>query len=389
MTSCAIGVGASRGYAPYSNGIGLGATEHGPGPGRAGYTEIAPGEQLVRGRKYYSPNKSVFLVFQGDGNLVIYPGNGGKAIWNTGTQGHGATQAVLQTDGNLVVYAGGKALWNSQSHGNPGSRLWIQDDGNVVVYNKANRPVYVSHTTGGTPPNSGNVFSDIVEGIADVVTAPVRAVAMVTESIPVLGDVTRIVSDAASAPGNIATSIASGARLDHVAVNALKAQLKLVKDVAPYAQTVVSLVPGIGSGVAAAVGAGVALAEGQNITEAVKAGVRGAIPGGPLVQAGFDAALKVAAGENVGKAVLEGARAQLSPAAQKAFDVGLAVVTGEKIQTALANGLASLAPAQLQTIVAAGQKAIGTMPGLSNALKSVAPGAATQGFQIALPPLPG
>lgn len=202
-------------------------------------------------------------------------------------------------------------------------------------------------------------------------------------NIPVVGDVVNIVEEAAAAPFKIAIAIGSGARLDHVALGALKDQLKIAKDVAPYAATVVSLVPGIGSGAAAAIGMGAALAEGRSITEAVKAGVRGAIPGGPLVQAGFDAAMKVASGENVGQVALETARSQLPATAQKAFDIGLAVATGEKIQTALAKGLASLAPGQMQTILAAGEHALTTVPGLSDAIKSVAPGAATQGFKLA------
>jgi hypothetical protein len=203
------------------------------------------------------------------------------------------------------------------------------------------------------------------------------------EAIPVLGDATKIVAEAAAAPFKIAIAIGSGARLDHVALGALKDQLKVAKDVAPYATTVVSLVPGVGSGVAAAIGMGAALAEGRSIEAAAKAAIRDAIPGGPLVQAGFDAALKVASGENVGQAALETARSQLPATAQKAFDIGLAVATGEKIQTALANGLASIAPGQMQTILAAGEHALTTVPGLSDALKNVAPGAATQGFKLA------
>lgn len=349
-------------------GIGVG--------GRIISETLAPGHHLLASDALTSPNGKGRLEMQTDGNLVLYGPSG--ALWNTGK--NGGVRAEMQTDGNFVVYnAAGHSVFDTKTSGRPGSRLVFQDDGNLVVYER-NTPYWQAHTTGWTPPNPSKGAGTI---LLDIATAPIHAVAAVTSKIPVVGDLTHIVDEAAAAPGNIATAIASGARLDHVAVNALKDQLRIVKDVAPYAQTVVSLIPGVGSGVAAAVGAGVALAEGQSITEALKSGIRGALPGGPLVQAGFDAALKVAAGGNVAQAVLEGARAQLSPAAQKAFDVGLAVVTGEKIQTALANGLTSLAPAQLQTIVAAGQKAISGAPDLTDALKSMAPGAATQGFQIA------
>ena len=229
----------------------------------------------------------------------------------------------------------------------------------------------------------GNIFGDIVKVVTAPITAPIKAIAKVTAKIPVLGNITHIVSEAASAPANVAVSIASGERLDHVAMDALKAQLKIVKDVAPYATTVISFVPGIGSGVAAAIGAGAALAEGQSITDAIKSAVRSAIPGGPLVQAGFDVAMKVGSGENVAKAALESARGVLPPAAQKAFDIGLAVASGEKIQTALAKGLLSLAGTQLQAVLGAGADAIAKTPGLSDALKTVEAGPASEGFHLA------
>lgn len=202
--------------------------------------------------------------------------------------------------------------------------------------------------------------------------------------IPVVGDIAHIVGEVYSAPFNLAASIVKGERLDHALLDSLKGQIKIVKDVAPYAQTVVSLVPGVGTGVAAAIGAGAALAEGKSLDGIAKAAIKGALPGGAVAAAAFDVAMKAASGENVGKAALESAR-NLVPAgpAQKAFDIGVAVATGEKLQNAVVRGLTSLAPAQLQDIAAVGQKAISTTPGLSDALKSVAPGAATQGFQLA------
>lgn len=93
-----------------------------------------------------------------------------------------------------------------------------------------------------------------------------------------------------------AGEIASGKRLDKAALNHLSREVKSVKAVAPYAQMVLSFVPGVGQGISAGIGAGLALAEGQPITDALVAGVKGAIPGGPLAQAAFD----------VGMAAIEG-----------------------------------------------------------------------------------
>lgn len=205
----------------------------------------------------------------------------------------------------------------------------------------------------------------------------------IVENVPILGDIVKIVGEAAAAPFDLAIAIGSGARLDHALVGALKQQLKIVKDVAPYAQTIVSLVPGLGTGVAAMIGAGAALAEGKSIDDIAIAAIRGAIPGGAASVAAFDVATKVAKGENVAQAAIQGARDLLPPGpAQKAFDVGVAVATGQKIQTALANGLMSLAPGQLQNIIAAGKAAVASVPGLTDAIKTLS-GPATDGFRAA------
>ena len=75
------------------------------------------------------------LALQIDGNLVFYDDELGVALWSAGKQRSAAGQALMQNDGNSVVYdAGGGALWSTGTVGNPGARLAIQDDGNLVVY---------------------------------------------------------------------------------------------------------------------------------------------------------------------------------------------------------------------------------------------------------------
>ena len=79
---------------------------------------IAANTVLKRNKLYYSPDKKHYLVFQGDGNLVIYrkAGTSSTAIWNTGTSGDSGAKAVFQKDGNLVVYNFlNNAVWDSVS----------------------------------------------------------------------------------------------------------------------------------------------------------------------------------------------------------------------------------------------------------------------------------
>lgn len=204
---------------------------------------------------------------------------------------------------------------------------------------------------------------------------PLEAIA----KIPVLGPIVK----AAASPVTTAIHLAEGQPINQAAIAFLKDNVGAVKAVAPYAATVISLVPGIGTGVAAAIAAGAALAEGKPISQALTDAVRSAIPGGAIAQAGFDMARKIASGENVGKAALETARAQLPAEAQKAFDVGLAVVSGKKLQDAIAAAVTSFAPAELQQVLNVGAKAVQTTKGLVDIAKGLPTDIARQGLTLA------
>ena len=231
--------------------------------------------------------------------------------------------------------------------------------------------------------SAGKAAGKAVGGAIKTASDAADAIGKAAGNIPVLGDATRLVTDAAASPLKLAKSIASGTRIDRALVKSIKDQVRIVREAAPYAQTVLSVVPGVGSGVSAAIGAGVALAEGRSIDEAAKAALRSAIPGGPVAVAGFDAALKVAQGKNVGQAALESARALVPPEARSAFDVGLAVVTGENIQTALVQGFTSMARDQLNGIAADWTQSISSNPTILNALATIPPDV-KQGYAIAM-----
>ena len=86
---------------------------------------------------------------QSDGNLVEYLASSRSPRWETGTSGNFGAYAVVQADGDFVVYPKGKsapppgdptlALWSSGSFGHPGSLVKLQDDGVVVVHAAADR----------------------------------------------------------------------------------------------------------------------------------------------------------------------------------------------------------------------------------------------------------
>jgi hypothetical protein len=85
------------------------------------------------------------LIFQSDGNLVLYQGADFKpenALWAADRVDSSVERLIMQSDGNLVLYrTDNGSAWASNTNGNPNSRLMIQDDGNLVIY-KGNVPVW-------------------------------------------------------------------------------------------------------------------------------------------------------------------------------------------------------------------------------------------------------
>lgn len=99
--------------------------------------------RLLAGQTLVSANRRYRLAFQGDGNLVLYDDVEAKALWASDTAAFGAGQAVVQGDGNFVVYdAQGAARWASGTAGNAGAYLLVQTDGNLVVYGAGGQPVW-------------------------------------------------------------------------------------------------------------------------------------------------------------------------------------------------------------------------------------------------------
>lgn len=106
---------------------------------------------LSAGQRLQSPNGVYEAVMQGDGNFVLYGPAG--AMWHTGTSGSGANRAVVQSDGNLVLYnAAGQWKWQSRTDGKGAGFLQVQDDGNLVLYSASSKWIWQTYTYPGYQP---------------------------------------------------------------------------------------------------------------------------------------------------------------------------------------------------------------------------------------------
>ncbi len=199
----------------------------------------------------------------------------------------------------------------------------------------------VGRAIGGAASAVGKIGP--VRDIARAASGIARTVSKAAETvgkIPILGDVARGgIAAARLALGPAAIAIDAGSRLargedlGRALTGAVGGQIDAIRDQLKLAEMVAPFVPGIGTGVAAALGAANALAAGRPITEAVLAAARGALPGGKIAQAAFDVATNLAKGKNIGEAALGALRDQLpgGPAAQTAFDTALNLAKGKNI----------------------------------------------------------
>ena len=98
-------------------------------------SSLYQGDQMDIGSTRWSPNGRYLLTLQSDGNLVIYRKPSNRAVWSSQTQGRGVDKAVMQYDGNFVLYtAEYAARWHTGTDLKPANFLLLQDDGNLVIY---------------------------------------------------------------------------------------------------------------------------------------------------------------------------------------------------------------------------------------------------------------
>jgi hypothetical protein len=105
---------------------------------------ISAGQTLPAGTSICSSDGLWRAFNQTDGNFVVYSagGSGGMsggetAHWASNTHDNVPGAIVYQGDGNLVMYKSGRAVWSTGTAGRtcgPDCQLWMQSDSNLVLY---------------------------------------------------------------------------------------------------------------------------------------------------------------------------------------------------------------------------------------------------------------
>lgn len=347
---------------------------------------LGPGESLGPGDAMHNPSGKAILQLQRDGNLVLFRANGWGAdegaLWHTGTNGKPVARATMQTDGNFVLYDGRNgARWASGTQGHPGSRLVLQDDGHLVIY-QGHNPVWGSGTSNyeDTIHKGGGGLTHFVSRLANAVGGGLVSDAYNTVSKvakPVV-DVLHVVYPptlVASAMGDLAERIAHGENVFDAVKASAQGGLTNLQRAAPYIETIVSVVPGVGPELAAGLAVGIALAEGEPLSEVAVDGALAALPGGALAHQAAKAAIVFGSALLQGKpldvAAMGAARSALpkEPAYYRAaFDVGVGLAQGKSLQSVGFQGVKDLL---------AGDSAMQALE-----LQKLAPGLLAQGKNI-------
>lgn len=116
---------------------------------------IPVGAKLTAGQRFYSEDKSHYMVVQPeDGNFCIYTSNDGF-VWCSMATGGSGSYVTMQADGNLVVYnADNQPVWSTETQGYYDPKYntpdWkpiravLENDGTLGLYTAANRKVWSS-----------------------------------------------------------------------------------------------------------------------------------------------------------------------------------------------------------------------------------------------------
>jgi len=145
---------------------GLIHVEAGSAPGVVGRVDsLLNGRSLGSTQSLVSPSGAYRAVMQADGNFVVY-GPNGAPLWATGTVTGPGTHVALWGTGEIIVSnAAGTIVWRSGNSSGPTTTLRLRNDGDLIAANASGTIVWSSGTS-----------------VAEVIVRTVRSQIGVTES---------------------------------------------------------------------------------------------------------------------------------------------------------------------------------------------------------------
>ena len=134
-----------------------------------------PRERATRRQPLVARGGFVKLIFQADGNLVLYSQrpSGWVPHWASNTHGRSADRCLISEDGNLVLSSGSMPVWTSKTRTRRKTHLVVQKDENVVIYEETS-PVWATKTSleGSTIKGTGPEIYYLFKGIRHWVPDP-------------------------------------------------------------------------------------------------------------------------------------------------------------------------------------------------------------------------
>jgi hypothetical protein len=176
----------------------------------------------------------------------------------------------------------------------------------------------------------GRAIGDVVDAMGNIIVS----IADLVGKIPIIGGVFHGLLSIVGAPFNALSALIDGKRIDDVVLGQFKDIVSGIREIAPLAQSIISFVPGIGPGINGAIAGAIALANGANLSDALVAAAKNALPGGPITAAAFEATEAAIRGENIFESVGEAALHLLPREAQSALTIIYKTAQGDNIAMA-------------------------------------------------------
>jgi len=171
---------------------------------------LASNTELTTGQSITSPNGRYRAVMQTDGNFVVYDkALSNKPVYDTGTYNYPGAKIKMLSDGNLKIYdSSGTVRWTApnpapgKSTATANSQLFMQDDGNLAIWDST----HTTNTTTGT--FYWNIGFDRPDGIAqNFVPSEIQDMNVQYRDFNAVNGVNKVVYEGTKNPFTITTMV--------------------------------------------------------------------------------------------------------------------------------------------------------------------------------------